>query len=228
MTEMNKKVKRIIIGTLGDSLTDGHPGYSCYYETGENNRSNYQFWLTRRIKESSGSVSEQEPREIIFINKGICGEITGQIARRLYNDIIYNIQNTYMQNPDFIIIIGGTNDLGWGIDPDKILKNLTDMHTICQNEQITSIGATIPPTRFENDRGYNTQKTKTNQKLRQFFISRNIPFVDLYTGMGTDLNDSNLQPEYDFGDGLHFSVAGYKKMGDLIFEECIQRALEHK
>ena len=226
MIDINRKVKRIIIGTLGDSLTDGHPGYSCYYETGENYQSNYQYWLTERIKEAFDRESGQETVEIICVNKGICGEITEQIARRLYNEIIYNIHNSYKQRPDFIIIIGGTNDLGWGIEPDQIVKNIADMHSICKNEGIMSIGATIPPTCFENDKRYNTQKTRTNQKLRRFFTSFGILFADLYTGMGTDLNNSNLKPEYDFGDGLHFSVAGYKKMGYLIYEECIQKAIE--
>lgn len=226
MTDFKKNEQRIIIGCLGDSLTDGHPGYSCYYERGENDQSNYQFWLTARIRKAFEPMPEKQVTEIICINKGICGEITEQIARRLYPEIIYTVQDTYKQKPDFIIIIGGTNDLGWGIDPDQIVKNIADMHHICKNEGITSIGATIPPTRFENNKGYTTKKTGTNQKLRQFFLSHGISFVDLYAGMGTNANDPNLRPEFDYGDGLHFSVAGYKKMGDLIYEVCRQKVME--
>ena len=47
-----------------------------------------------------------------------------------------------------------------------------------------------------------------------------------YERMGTNANDPNLRPEFDYGDGLHFSVAGYKKMGDLIYEVCRQKVME--
>ncbi|MBN2444326.1 MAG: hypothetical protein JXJ04_23390 [Spirochaetales bacterium] len=42
--------------------------------------------------------------EVIFVNKGICGETTEQLARRLYPEIIYGIQSEYDKKPDVVII----------------------------------------------------------------------------------------------------------------------------
>ncbi len=36
---------------------------------------------------------------------------------------------------------------------------------------------------------------------------------------------ANLNPLFDAGDGLHFSVAGYHRMGEVIYEESLRELL---
>ncbi len=218
--------KKIIIGCLGDSLTDGFPAYSTYYNDGENSQSNYQFRIQQLIKQDYETELLRHGLEVIFLSKGICGETTEQIARRLYPEIIYPIQEKFERKPDLVIIVGGTNDLGWGINPEYIEKNIAQMHTICKNEGVSTVGATIPPSRFENDPTYNNSKTSCNGKLAKFFKEEKIPFADLYNLMQTAPGDENLNPLFDAGDGLHFSVAGYHRMGEVIYEESLRVLLK--
>ncbi|MCP4761335.1 MAG: hypothetical protein GY870_06110 [archaeon] len=217
--------KIIIIGCIGDSLTDGHPAYSNYYRGG-NEQSQYQYWIDRCIKEDFSELMLKHDISILFENKGICGEITSQIKRRLYPEIINSrFVKKIKQKPDIVIIVGGTNDLGWGITDNEIINNLTEMHLNCKEEGIRSIGATIPPTRFEHEPEYNKQKMFVNKKLIEFFKIENIPYTDLYRKMGISINDENLKPEYDVGDGLHFSVSGYRGMGNSIYEDAFKEVL---
>ncbi|MBN2444325.1 MAG: hypothetical protein JXJ04_23385 [Spirochaetales bacterium] len=120
-------------------------------------------------------------------------------------------------------MIGGTNDLGRCISPEHIKKNIADIHGICKKEGIPSVGATIPPTGFENDRVYNLNKIRCNRKLKDFFKPEEIPFTDLYALMKSGNGDENLNPLFDAGDGLHFSIAGYRYMGECLYDESLQK-----
>ena len=127
--------------------------------------------------------------------------------------------------PDYSIIIGGTNDLGWGIANDKILKNIKELHSISRNAGILSVGGIIPPIRMEqSNKAYNKRKIELNKMLKDFFNENKIPFADLYQGMIDD--KENLKSECAYVDGLHFSVEGYKQMGTVIFNDAIKEIID--
>lgn len=203
------------IGCLGDSLTDGYPGYSTYFNSGENERSSYPYWLNKLL------LSEFENyfinKELAFINKGICGEVTEQIKARLKRDMFDTSLDHYGSLLNCVIIIGGTNDLGYGIAPSRILANIADIHRQCKENNVLSIGASIPPTQFENDRMYNKAKKESNDLLIKFFKENNIAYADLYKDLSIGDGDDNLKAEYDIGDGFHFSEEGYRKMAESLF-----------
>ncbi|MFC1584679.1 GDSL-type esterase/lipase family protein [Fibrobacterota bacterium] len=217
---------QIIIGCLGDSLTDGHPAYSCYHDAGKEAQSCYQYWLGKMAKNEFGDVFKDGGMELFFLNKGICGEVTSQINSRLYPEIIDLCRDKFNRNPDAVIIIAGTNDLGWGIDPVSVVANLKEMHLCCAGEGISSLGATVPPTRFETEPDYHSRKLQINVDLTRFFKENKIACADLYTKMGDAFAGGNLKPALDAGDGLHFSVQGYKRMGEIIYEDGIKVLLK--
>ena len=217
--------KKIIIGCLGNSLTDGYPGYSNYNGYGADTQSCYQYRIRELMQRDLDAQPAIKGAGIEFINRGICGEITEQIKKRFYPELIHHSLDKLGKKPDIIIIIGGTNDLGWGIDTNAIVGNIIDMHNSCKVEGIVSLGATIPPTRFEYDSNYNSRKMSINKELRRFFSSNEIMFADLYAKMGDASNNGNLKPALDAGDGLHFSVTGYKRMGEVIYEDGLKGKL---
>lgn len=212
---------------LGDSLTAGYPGYSRS-EDGilmgyGNYNSQYEFWLKEccidYLERNLGAVPDDIYDELIFINKGNPGELTSNFLSRIDRDML-----RISPKPDYSIIIGGTNDLGWGVSNENILMHIKELHDISRDQKIPSIGGTIPPIRDEQrNKSYNEQKVQLNNLFKEFFNENNIPFADLYEGMSD--SEGNLKDEYAYFDGLHFSVAGYRQMGRTIFRDAVKEII---
>lgn len=215
---------------LGNSLTAGYPGYDpapdgLSFGYG-NKHSQYQYWLKKfclnHLEKNLGALDDEIINSLLFINKGVPGELTRDFLGRVNPDLL-----TIKPRPNYSIIIGGTNDLGWGIPIEQILKNIEELHTISRDFNIVSIGGTIPPVRMEQSyQSYNQKKMELNERLKTYFNQNNIPFADLYRGMIDD--SGNLTKQFAYIDGLHFSVEGYKQMAKILFNDVIKLIIEKK
>ena len=215
---------------FGNSLTAGYPGYDPapdgISQGYGNKKSQYEYWLKmfclNHIEENSRTLKNELKNNLLFFNKGILGEITQNFLKRITYDLL-----SVKPKPNYSIIIGGSNDLGWGIPNEKIFENIKKLHEISREFNIFSIGGTIPPIRMEqSNRAYNKRKIALNKMLRDFFNDNKIPFADLYIGMINE--EGNLKKECAYIDGLHFSVEGYKQMGTTIFKDAIKAIIEKK
>lgn len=213
---------------LGDSLTAGYPGYdpaSNGIAHGYGNiQSQYEYWLKllclEHLERNLGSIDDEIINNLLFVNKGIPGELTSDLFRRIDIDLLH-----YKPKPDYSIIIGGTNDLGWNIPNEEIFKNIKKLHAISRETNIVSIGAIIPPIRMEQSiESYKKRKIALNNSLKSFFKEKEIRYADLYYKMMDD--EENLMKKYAYADGLHFSIEGYKRMGEIIFEDVIKYIIE--
>ncbi len=214
----------MIVLCLGNSLTAGYPGYSPAIDGVSKGygdiKSQYEYWLKHYsieyLEKNLGTMDDYILNNLTFVNKGIPGELTRNLLNRIERDVIQ-----YRPKPDYSIIIGGTNDLGWGIAGETIVANIQELHEISRVSDIVSIGANIPPIRQElSSRGYNRRKVELNKSLEDFFRTHNIPFADLYHGMADE--EGNLREECAYSDGLHFSAEGYRMMGRVIFEDVVK------
>ncbi|TFG07277.1 MAG: hypothetical protein EU539_05320, partial [Promethearchaeota archaeon] len=186
--------------------------------------SQYEYWLNNfcvdHLERNLGSIEDEILDSLLFINKGVPGELTSNFLTRVDVDLI-----KIRPKPDYAIIIGGTNDLGWGIPNDKILANLVELHEISKDFGIKSIGGTIPPIRMEQSSvSYNQRKIELNIMLKEYFLDKEIPHADLYKGMMDD--EGNLKNEWAYIDGLHFSMEGYRQMGKVIFQDTVKPIIE--
>ena len=137
---------------FGDSLTSGYPGYSPSIDgisKGYGNpKSQYEYWLKIFCLELLQEKKNKNNSEIIsnlkFVNKGIPGELTKDLLRRIEIDML-----NYIPKPNYSIILGGSNDLGWNLEVDDIYNTIKKLHEISSESNIISIGATIPPIRSE-------------------------------------------------------------------------------
>jgi lysophospholipase L1-like esterase len=215
---------------LGNSLTAGYPGYDPSPDgisKGYGNvKSQYEFWLknlcVEYLEKNLGSVEDKILEELLFINKGIPGELTSNFLFRINQDLL-----EINPKPDYSIILGGTNDLGWGVSNEEIFNNIKKLHTLSKEADISSIGGTIPPVRMEQSfDSYHNRKIELNKNLVSFFKDKNIPFADLYSGLLDD--KGKLKKECAHTDGLHFSVEGYRQMGELIFKDAIKSIIQKK
>lgn len=153
---------------------------------------------------------------------GVCGELTGEMAIRLRRDVLDH-------KPDYVSILGGTNDLGWNASPEEILANLVKIY-----EQILAGGGvpipvTVPSIRVEGYEdapggqewvaGHLDRRSRLNTLIRDYAASKNLASVDLFSAT-TDPGSGQLARVYS-NDGLHLSTAGYR-----LFAEEVARVLK--
>lgn len=153
-----------------------------------------------------------------FVNRGIGGQITGQMLGRFNADVI-------RLKPAAVLILAGTNDIAIGVSLAAIQDNLTMMADLAVAHQIKPIFATLLPV---SDYHKNTnplfERTKArplevirnlNQWLNEFCRVRNFTFVNYYSVLA----DPSGQFKSDLAqDGLHPDPAGYRLMAPLALE----------
>ena len=193
----------ITIIAFGDSLTFGYQS-----PTPENPSppvTPYMDALKRRLEEALRG--REKPVRISILNRGVCGDLTRDMLLRFRGDVLE-------VEPDFTIVLGGANDIGWGVSPSEIFRNLREMYDAALNEEIGVVTCRVPsilgsdlliPPRIE-----------LNTKIKEYSRERSLPCVNLFDAT-SDPKTKRLLPEYS-NDGLHLSTEGYKRMGEEIFE----------
>jgi len=143
-----------------------------------------------------------------IINKGVVGELSEQMLGRFDLDVI-------RLSPRVVIILGGSNDLGWGLGPQEVFSNLREMYELSLKNQIVPIACTVP-----SILGFDAAiplRTTLNKLIQEHCRKSEIRCVDLFTATA-DLATGRLDSRYS-ADGLHLNTEGYRKMGDTVYEE---------
>ncbi len=149
--------------------------------------------------------------EWVFVNMGINGELTSQMLKRFERDVIRH-------KPDVVVILGGTNDIGWGIESQSIIKNLKSMVQQALDAGITPIPCAIPSLIGFDE--LILPRQEVNAAIAQFAKEKEIHFVDLFTVTADEKNW--LDQKYS-SDGLHLNTQGYKLMAETIYEQALTR-----
>ena len=170
---------------LGDSITDG--------------------W---RLNEYYGSERD-------FVNRGVGGQITGEMLGRMKADAID-------LKPRLVLVLAGINDLGRGVAVSTIENNLSMIADLAEAHHIEPMFASLLPV-SDYHKDVNPQYARTtrlapskilelNGWLKSFCEQRHFPYVDYYTALvdkagflQTDLAD----------DGLHPNGKGYRVMAPI-------------
>ncbi len=218
--EFRSKLKNPDIICFGDSLTVGYQ--SPTDENPEYQETPYGDYLQHQLGQNQWVVIS-----------GLNGELTTGMVNRFRRDVLE-------RSPRFVIILGGTNDLGWNLTPSAIFKNLAMMYDQAQAGSITPIAVTVPslrPLQFpefsktsELRRSNNPEwqmiwshierRLELNGRIQEYCDSKKFPCVDLFTA--TAEADSKLLALSFSNDGLHLSTAGYKLLADLLWNEVFQ------
>ncbi|TFF95727.1 hypothetical protein EU546_02740 [Candidatus Thorarchaeota archaeon] len=197
---------------FGDSLTAGTPGYDPELKGGDE-ESQYSYWLEKR-------ALEEADLDIRFENRGVPGELAQNMFPRLKR-ILRGRGNVY----DVAIVLGGSNDIGWGYSIAAVVSAILGLWDVCLEEDIPVIACKIPPIAHRYGDIQSTQ-ANINKQLREAAAEREkTVLVDLFGPLGDD--QRLLKPEYDSGDGLHLSVAGYRRMGEAIWSQGLKEIKSH-
>ena len=196
-----------LILCFGDSLTAGYQTPSPAHPSGQDSPYGYV------LQEYLGVRGRVEV-------SGICGETTGEMVLRFRRAVLE-------RHPQMVIILGGTNDLGWNADPAEIMRNLIKMYESARASSIVPVPVTVPSIRVDLG-GENPdaaawlaehiqRRQRLNALIADYAQRKNLRHVDLFTA--TAEAESCMLAEPYSNDGLHLTSSGYRVFGRLVYEE---------
>ncbi|SLM49904.1 conserved protein of unknown function [Nitrospira japonica] len=200
-----------LIICFGDSLTAGFQSPTRTHPTGRDTPYGefLQGWL--------GASSQVRV-------SGNCGELTSEMAMRFRQDVLAH-------RPGYVVILGGTNDLGWNAKPSDIMRNLLTMYELSRAEQIIPVPVTVPSVRIEDAGGapdaaawiedHLQRRRQLNELILAYAHSKQLIAVDLFTETA-EPDTGRLAASYS-NDGLHLTTAGYRRFAELLFDRVFQR-----
>jgi acyl-CoA thioesterase-1 len=198
------------IVALGDSLTVGETGFGVSDSDEFTAYPRYLEILTRQHL-----TSLQSEMEVNVLNKGINGDLTSGMLERFSRDVVD-------EKADYVIILGGANDIGWGFDTAIIAHNLTSMYDVALSEGIGVVACSVPSILGLDE--LIPPRLQLNRMIRNEAEKRSITFVDLFSATA-DPETNRLLEGYS-GDGLHLNPDGYREMGRCIFDKWLRALLE--
>jgi lysophospholipase L1-like esterase len=196
---------------FGDSLTAG------YANSGFINHP-YSINLTNLFSSSNIPV--------IIDQQGISGDrVVPSMVKRLENLLK---KSTY----DWIIILGGTNDLGWGKSADQIfnegLKLMYDMVLQRTNNKTKLVAMTVIERGFYSPQDVHDQQRQNLNKMISNYVENfpdqtRICLVDLDKLIPFHSIQDINQRNSIWDDMIHLTPAGYDQMAYFIFQEIYKK-----
>ena len=167
---------------------------------------------------------------------GLCGETTGDMVIRFRRDVASH-------RPAWVVILGGTNDLGWNAAPSEIMANLVQIYDQALNRGIQPVAITVPSIRVgggpeeaipgATDSGLLGEERRwladhierrriLNRLIMGYCAEKGLACVDLFTDTA-EPDTGQLAARYS-NDGLHLTTEGYERLAVLLYEQVFAAA----
>lgn len=150
-----------------------------------------------------------------FINRGISGQITGQMLGRMESDVI-------RLTPAAMVILGGTNDIARGVSLPAIEDNLLAIADLADFYRIKVIIASVTPVSdYHKDADPSYERTPArppasirtlNDWLKSLCVRRGYVYLDYYPAL---VDPAGFMKSGFSDDGLHPNSSGYRAMAPL-------------
>jgi acyl-CoA thioesterase-1 len=151
---------------------------------------------------------------------GICGEVTGEMVMRFREDVLAH-------RPSFVIILGGTNDLGMNAQPAEVMRNLLKLYESAAAANIQPVAMTVPSIRVGEGtvdakeqpwiRSHLDRRQILNRLIKEYCGRRQVPLADLFAA--TAEPDTGFLAAPFSNDGLHLTTQGYRLMAQLLYDQ---------
>jgi len=205
-----------LIICFGDSLTVGYQSTTSAFP--EMRETPYGVFLQEQVG-SSARVAVS----------GVCGELTGEMAMRFRRDVLQH-------DPTYVVVLGGTNDLGWNARPADIMRNLLKIYELALSAGVQPVAVTVPSIRLgvEDDPGggmdgqrwlaeHIERRQTLNRLISDYCPGRGVAWVDLFTAT-QEPRTLRLAAVYS-NDGLHLTTEGYRRLATLLYEQVFASRL---
>ena len=151
---------------------------------------------------------------------GICGELTGEMVMRFRSAVL-------VHQPTHVVILGGTNDLGWNAAPADIMRNLIKMYELAVVAGVKPVPVTVPSIRVGEDlrsedghrwfREHLDWRSELNGLILRYAELKWFAAFDLFAATA-EPETQQLAARYS-NDGLHLTTAGYRLMAERLYHE---------
>ena len=202
---------RLRVVALGDSLTAGLQTRSDLLYPSR--WTPYTEFLEELARVHLAGTSSDLVVEVI--NKGVCGDLTVDMLERFGKDVVE-------QQPAYVIILGGTNDVGWNLDSSIIVRNLKAMYDLAKSNRIEPVACAVPSILGFDD--LIPARLHLNDLVQDEAERREIQFIDLFSA--TAEADTNRLLERYSGDGIHLNAEGYQMLSQVIFQQWLRPAID--
>ena len=196
---------------LGDSLTVGYLSPSTGLEWPPYQP--YTRFLEEMIREAI--AKKRKSLKVQVVNKGLNGDLTEGMLNRFDRDVLH-------LSPSHVIILGGTNDIGWGIPVAEIYSNLEEMYDRAIGHGISLMACAVP-----SILGYDSlipPRVRLNRMIYNYCEAKGAKYVDLFSATA-ETATPRLSSKYS-NDGLHLSAEGYRKVAETIFKEAFLQFID--
>ncbi|KAJ5573524.1 SGNH hydrolase [Penicillium hispanicum] len=119
---------------------------------------------------------------------------------------------------DWVIFLGGTNDIGYGHKPDRIYAALQDSWKVARDSGAKVLALTIPECAAASA-SLNTRRAELNALILAHQADGFYAF-DLCSKIPYHAASETFREE-TFDDGLHLTAKGYDFMGSLVGEHLV-------
>ncbi len=177
---------------IGDSIT-----------AGSSDTNNWPYHLKERLGKDWG-----------VFNHGVWGYTTA--------DMLAHIDAALVLHPHFVIMMGGTNDLGKGVPLAIIQANIVAMCTRIESQGAVPVLGTIIPTSY-----HLAERDTLNAWIAEFAKLKGYDLIDFYAVIDNPLDPGTSNPALVRPDGVHPNAAGYSAMGNAIDLSIFTEALPH-
>ncbi len=179
-----------VVACLGDSITEGSPYWDSRSASGDR-EGQWEHWAHLRHP------------ELDFRNRGVWGERTDEIERRL-DDAVRDAQ--------VLIVQGGINDIAQGVDVAVAAANLASMieRGIALDLRV-AVCDVLPWNNGWPDHAAAIRAL--NERIRDF----GVPVLPFHDTLEDPERPGRMKQEWTNSDGDHPSVQGYRRLGELAF-----------
>lgn len=200
-----------LIVCFGDSLTAGFQSPTPEHPAGQ--ETPYGAFLQRRL----GRLAR-------VAVSGLCGERTEEMVGRFNRDVL-------AVTPAWVVILGGTNDLGWNATPEAIMQNLAWMYEAASAHHVRPVAVTVPSIRVEGAEGeaknwvagHISRRQTLNGLIQRYCAGRGMACLDLFAE--TAEPDSHMLAAPYSNDGLHLTTRGYERLAMLLYDQVFASTL---
>jgi lysophospholipase L1-like esterase len=150
-----------------------------------------------------------------FVNRGISGQVTGQMLGRMMADVIRG-------KPAAMVVLAGTNDIARGVARQTIQDNLTMITDLAESRKIkVALASVLPIHDYNKDKNPNFEMSKgrppadiktLNEWIKAYCQRKGFVYLDYFSAMA---DERGFLKKELADDGLHPNAEGYRAMAPL-------------